>query len=538
MRTGFLRERYSGRCGRVLTLRVAVYLRVSTEDQARHGFSLAEQQAACEARAREMGASEVRVYADDGVTGDVLERPGLSALREAVRSGAVDVVLVRDADRLSRRLAHQLLLAEEFEAAGVRLEFLDFSWQDTPEGKLFFSIRSAVAEYEKEKIRDRMIRGHRQKARQGGIPIRFDVYGYRYDPVTGVVSVEESEAAVVREVFRMFVEEDRGPNSIAERLNAAGVRPPRGGRAWHKLTVGRMLRQTAYSGVWYYGRNECRDMGRNRPPGKRGRMRPRPREEWIPIPVPAIVDASLWARAQEKMARARQLYSGRKQRRFYLLSGLLVCSDCGRPMHGAVLSYWGTRERVYTCYVRMAGLRNQGCRPRKAVPADALEEAVWRTVCGWLTDPGRLLAALEQEAPGREALERELERVSSALRDVERGRENLVRALAAGVLELDAGVKSRLAELKRHRDSLLRRQEELRQALASPVPAVDLGQVSAVLRDPALVLLPEDKKALLRVLIREISVAGTRARAQVTVFPAFAAMPVPVALPVARRGAG
>lgn len=517
-------------------MRVAVYLRVSTEDQARHGFSLAEQQAACEARAREMGASEVRVYTDDGVTGDVLERPGLAALRQAVRSGAVDVVLVRDADRLSRRLAHQLLLAEEFEAAGVRLEFLDFSWQDTPEGKLFFSIRSAVAEYEKEKIRDRMIRGQRQKARQGGIPIRFDVYGYRYDPSTGTVSVVESEAAVVRDVFRMFVEEDRGPNSIAERLNAAGVRPPRGGRAWHKLTVGRMLRQTAYSGVWYFGRHECRDMGRNRPPGKRGKMRPRPQEEWIPIPVPAIVPASLWARAQEKMARARQLYGGRKEKRFYLLSGLLVCSECGRPMHGAVLAHWGKRERVYTCCVRMAGLRNQGCRPRKAVAAGALEEAVWKTVCGWLTDRGRLLAALQQEAPGQQALEKELERVSSALRDVERGRENLVKALAAGVLEPDAAVKSRLAELKRRRDSLLRRREELKQGLASPVSTLDPERVSSVLKDPVLVLLPEDKRALLRVLIREIRVAGTRACAHVTLFPAFAAVPVPVALPVARRG--
>jgi len=121
-------------------LRAAVYARVSTEDQAQHGYSLAEKREACRRRTEELGASEMLEFADEGFSGTVLERPDLTALREAAASGMVNVIVCRDPDRLSRRLAHQLLLTEEFEKAGVRLEFLDFSWQDTSEGRFFYQL--------------------------------------------------------------------------------------------------------------------------------------------------------------------------------------------------------------------------------------------------------------------------------------------------------------------------------------------------------------------------------------------------------------
>ena len=113
-------------------MRAAVYIRVSTEEQAVHGYSLSEQKEACCKRAKELGADEVLVFADEGVSGAVLDRPGLNALRDAVDSGQVECIILRDPDRLSRKLAHQLFLSEEFEKAGVRLEFLDFEGKTTP----------------------------------------------------------------------------------------------------------------------------------------------------------------------------------------------------------------------------------------------------------------------------------------------------------------------------------------------------------------------------------------------------------------------
>jgi DNA invertase Pin-like site-specific DNA recombinase len=179
-------------------LRAAIYVRVSTEEQAVHGYSLAEQREACSQRAAELGAVEILLFADEGASGATLDRPGLDALREAVRMGTVNTLVLRDPDRLSRRLAHQLYLSEEFEKAGVQLEFLDFEWKTTPEGRLFYAIKGAIAEYEREKIRERVTRGKLQKARQGGIPVNFDVYGYRYDTETGEVSLYDEEAIFLR----------------------------------------------------------------------------------------------------------------------------------------------------------------------------------------------------------------------------------------------------------------------------------------------------------------------------------------------------
>lgn len=131
---------------------------------------------------------------------------------------------MRDPGRLSRRLAHQLPLTEEFERAGVRLDFLDFAWQDTPEGRMFYAIPGAIAEFEKEKIRERMGRQRKdQKARQGDIPIGFYNYGYSYHPEAGQVSILEPEAKVVRDIFAWFTAEDIGVNGVASRLNDLGV---------------------------------------------------------------------------------------------------------------------------------------------------------------------------------------------------------------------------------------------------------------------------------------------------------------------------
>ncbi|MEG3067983.1 MAG: recombinase family protein [Syntrophaceticus schinkii] len=149
-------------------MRAAIYVRVSTEEQAVHGYSLAEQREACSQRAAELGAVEILLFADEGASGATLDRPGLDALREAVRMGTVNTLVLRDPDRLSRRLAHQLYLSEEFEKAGVQLEFLDFEWKTTPEGRLFYAIKGAIAEYEREKIRERVTRGKLQKPRGRG----------------------------------------------------------------------------------------------------------------------------------------------------------------------------------------------------------------------------------------------------------------------------------------------------------------------------------------------------------------------------------
>ncbi|MCL5058790.1 MAG: recombinase family protein [Actinobacteria bacterium] len=466
-------------------MRAAIYVRVSTDDQARHGYSLAEQREACRRRAGEKGASSVNVYADEGVSGSLLDRPGLNALREAIRDGRIELIIVRDPDRLSRKLAHQLLLTEEFEKAGVKLEFLDFTWQDTPEGRLFYSIRGAVAEFEREKIRDRMVRGKNQKARQGGIPIGFYAYGYNYDTETGKVTPHEDEARVVQDMFNWFVSEDIGVNGVARRLNELGIPTRKNKGQWHRMVVRQMLMNSAYKGSWRYKDQH--------------------------IPVPAILDPATWEKAREKLKEARRLWAG-KSKNEYLLSGLVSCSDCGNTMTGINAKWWGKRERRYTCQKKFQGSRREGCHPIKLILASPVEDAVWEQVCAWLQDPDALAQEAMTTSSRADELSSELARLEKFIADVDKGREAVLDALATGLFELDSKTKKKLTDLKSRKDRLETRLKEISLALQGTEGAAARVEDFRALAREVLARLDtldfSEKKALVRSLVAQVSISG------------------------------
>ena len=167
---------------------------------------------------------------DDGCFGGDLNRPALEHLRQAVREGRADVVLVFDPDRLSRSLADLLLLADEFERAGVRLEFITQEVDASPEGRLFFSIRGAVAEFEKAKTRERMMRGKRDKARQGKVVTPNGLPSWLKSTDGGAtVGFDPHWVAVATLVWRLFLDEGLTLRKVAERLSLLGYRMPTGG---------------------------------------------------------------------------------------------------------------------------------------------------------------------------------------------------------------------------------------------------------------------------------------------------------------------
>lgn len=443
--------------------RAAIYLRVSTEEQARHGYSLAAQREACWERARRLGAAEVLEFADEGVSGALLERPGLSALREALRGRGIQLVVVMDPDRLARNLSHQLLVTEEIEKARARLEFINFEWRNTPEGQLFYAVRGAIAQFEKEKIRERTTRGRRQKAKTGRLPLAFRPYGYDYDRAASMLVVNEREAELVRWMFGWLLTEGEGPNGIARRLNALGI-PARKGGVWHRNVVRQILRNPVYTGVFWANRYDTAGLGLNRHRPREERLAPtvRPQEEWIPIPVPAIIDQGQWEQAQRMLDRARRLWSGRP-RAEYLLSGLVICGRCGLSMTGQRVKEWGRRRRVYTCRRGSQGARPGACGLR--VDAGTVEELVWGQVAGWLQDPEKLWEAVAC-SEGGVALAQELEEVREGLQRVQHGRENLIRALEQGAAAPEALIEA-LGRLQEREAALQARQQELEERVGN-----------------------------------------------------------------------
>src|ERR687889_459924 len=180
-------------------MHVAIYARVSTERQERQqtiDSQLAALRAWAAGEARDL--DEDHAFRDEGYSGARLDRPGLDALRDAVRDGAVELVAVLSPDRLARRYAYQVVLLEEFRRAGCEVVFLHRPISDDPDDQLLLQIQGAIAEYERAVLAERFRRGKLQRARDGGIVGAKAPYGYRYEPrrdaVPARLVVEEAEA--------------------------------------------------------------------------------------------------------------------------------------------------------------------------------------------------------------------------------------------------------------------------------------------------------------------------------------------------------
>lgn len=275
---------------------IAIYARVSTEEQAKHGFSIAAQIRECQDLA---GTVKASVFADEGVSGETLQRPALEDLRQGIQRGAIKTVLCLDPDRLSRKLLHQLLLTEEWEKHGVHLGFVNGDYKKTPEGNLFYALRGAISEFEKAKITERMCRGRREKARQGRVLRDFQIYGYDFDKETEQLVVNAEEAVIVRQVYTWYVNPPAqmgGISSIARALTAHNVPTKRGATHWHRQVVRQILSNRTYLGEFY--QNKWDTQGPN--------VRLRSSEEWILIPCPPIIQVDLFEQVQLLLGRKKR----------------------------------------------------------------------------------------------------------------------------------------------------------------------------------------------------------------------------------------
>ena len=188
--------------------RAILYARVSTDEQARSGYSLAQQIEALRDYAAREGYEILEEVVDPGQSGASLERPGMDRVRDLVAAGDVSVVLAQDRDRFAREPAYHYLLKREFEEHGARTRALNDRGDDTPEGELTDGILDQLAKFERAKITERSRRGKLQKAREGKvIASHTPNYGFKYNATRDGYEVDEEAMQVVRSIFRMIGEE-------------------------------------------------------------------------------------------------------------------------------------------------------------------------------------------------------------------------------------------------------------------------------------------------------------------------------------------
>jgi site-specific DNA recombinase len=453
-------------------MRAAIYARVSTPRQARDR-NTDQQVARLERHAERKGwdLDGERVYLDEGYSGASLNRPGLDALRDAAAMAEFEVLLVSAPDRLARNYVHQVLLLEEFQGRGCRVEFAERPMSQDPNDQLLLQIRGAVAEYERTLIAERMRRGRLAKLRAGQLlPWMRVPFGYRTDPERprdpAGLRVEEYEAAIVRQMFAWYLEQGATLGSVARRLAEAGVLTPTGKNSWSRTTIRGIFKNAAYVGNAYGHCTQLVPAKSRRSPlepvGAGVTAKRRSEEEWIPISVPEIVERESFDLVQEKLSQNRRFASRNNNSHRYLLRTLVSCGACGQGSNARTT--WDGRS-YYVCRGHSEIVSEQRCRARHA-PGAQLEELVWEDLCEVLTHPEHAKHALRRAHGGEwlpQELKARLESVGQALAQTERQRERLLDAYLGGVLEL-AEFERKRKELEGRTEALLAQERQLEAA--------------------------------------------------------------------------
>lgn len=363
----------------------AIYARVSTDEQAKTGYSLGDQVSQCRHKLLGLGLTDIHEYIDDGYSGEFLDRPALDRLREELRQGIIKNIIVYDPDRLSRNLTNQLLIADDIEKSGAQLMFVTGDYDCSPEGRLFFSIRGAISAFEKAKIRERTLRGKRAKARQGKIPINNNPYGFGWDAENSMYLINTDEAAIITLIYDMCLTSHWGSPQIASELSSRGILN-RAGKPFSPMAIYRILTKELYCGTAYSGQITTTKTGQHT-----RKTAKRPKEEWISIEVPPIVTRKTWENAQQVIKQNSGI-SRKNAKRDYLLQGIVRCGICGRGMVASQMKDHGKTRHYYRCVTKSSPQYRQ-LTPRcsnRFIPVDAIEEDVWQTLIDLAQDEALL----------------------------------------------------------------------------------------------------------------------------------------------------
>jgi site-specific DNA recombinase len=519
----------------------ALYARVSSLQQGEQG-TIDSQVAALQQYAAEHDylVPEEWVFQDEGYSGALLVRPGLEQLRDLAARGEVETVLIYSPDRLARRYAYQVLLVEELGRAGVEAVFLKSPRGDSPEDELLLQFQGMIAEYERAQIAERSRRGKIHRARAGDVSVLSGApYGYRYvrktDTSAAYYEVIESEAQVVREIFRLYTLEGYSVGAIARHVSEGGIPTRTGKSRWDRSTIWGMLRNPAYVGRAAFGKTRVADRPKKltRPvrqrdgiPSPRPAVEDRPREAWIEIPVPALVDEVTFALAAEQLERNRR-FARRNTKELSLLQGLLVCRRCGYAYYRS--STTTSKRKIY--YYRCFGsddYRWQSGRicSNKPIRQDYLDGLIWEAVVELLADPALVRQEMDRRLEERRRsspTRRQKERLQKEAARYRKAMARLIEAYQEELISLEE-LRARLPELRSRENAVSAQLEALDQQPIQQEAYLRLAESLETfltrLHERAQTLSIEDRQKVLRLVVREVQVDGDRVVIKHSITPA------------------
>jgi len=366
-------------------LRARCYLRVSTDEQAKEGFSLAAQEEKCKQFIEFHDWTYDGVYKDDGYSGKDLKRPAMQRLLNDAKQKEFDILVVYRLDRLTRSVVDLHYLLDLFDKHKIKFKSATEPYETTSAiGRLFVSIVGSIAQWERENLAERVRMGMERRAAEGKWNGSAIPYGYRLEGDRLVIEPEEAE--LVRRIFSMY--KQYGMDTIANKLNDEGLKT-RKGKHWDPNVIKYMLSNPIYIGRMVWGRKT--------------------RSEAITIDgaAPAIISEEEFQEAQRIMKKRLSMPArGKSDTSDYIFAGILSCGYCGRKLHGA--NRRGTY--YYCCSNRYKNWKN--C-PMPRVNERAVIQEVFRVI-DFVADNDEIEPEQEEKQDAssrRQELEKQLEAI-------------------------------------------------------------------------------------------------------------------------------
>lgn len=320
-------------------MRVAIYVRVSTEEQAEEGYSIKAQIDRLNAYATSQDWKVVKTYIDEGQSAKDMQRTNLTKMLDDLKNDIFDCVLVYKLDRLTRSVLDLYTMLNIFEKYNVKFKSATEVYDTTTAmGRLFITLVAALAQWERENLGERVRMGMAQKAKEGKWTVSLPPFGYDKDNNDGdYLVINEQESIIVKEIFDYYSSGKYGIGKIAKLLNLRGLKT-KSLHNWNTNSVRYVLTNPIYVGTIRYNYRVNT-------------------EQYFEVndAVPSIIEKELFDEAQ-RMLHSRSQHHPRKATSPYIFTSVLKCARCGGSLAGKQAS--GRNRSVsynYYCFNKRYG---------------------------------------------------------------------------------------------------------------------------------------------------------------------------------------
>lgn len=423
-------------------IRAVLYLRFSSDNQREE--SIEGQRRECLAYAKNKGIEVLAEYVDRAFSAKTDQRPDFQRMIRDSFSHKFDAVLVWKLDRFARSKLDSAKYKAILSKNNVRVISATESLGEGKESLILESFIEAMDEYYIWDLREKVIRGMTENALEGKFNGGRMPLGYKKNH-DSTLSVDETEAAEVREIFGMYAESDISVFALMKELNKRGYKNK--GKTWSDSALRRFLSNTMYVGEYGFGKHIVQ--------GK----------------VPAIVDKPLFDKVQEKLKRNKRQSASYKADERYLLSYKLLCGDCGGLMVGeSVNKKNGKTYRYYKC---QNAKRGHTCT-MPSVPKNGLEEAVLEDAREILDDSGLMDQIIYEAYKSQDKESPLLKSLNQELKETEKKLKNVLTAFENGYGNEE--LNTRLKELTASKNELI---EQINEETINN-PYMELDEVAAM----------------------------------------------------------